>query len=224
MPQLLRSVLISADLFDLDTGVEVNPDDVCLICKEPFYPFSEDGCRPVRIMSCGHIVGDSCFESWVRTAPDKCPYWNHLLHPKTPPGNQPINILRRVCNSKWFKAQDDGMIVCFAEAEMREGGFDLDGTARAALANGSITVKGALGLFIATVKCHAKLSILFAVIVAVLICPFMFVYLYMLQKGKFSFPSGVLWWSFQLALWNHLAFDLVVLCLIGTGLTRRNVH
>jgi hypothetical protein len=37
------------------TSSDLDPSDECFICKEPYN--TADGCRAVKLTSCGHIIG-----------------------------------------------------------------------------------------------------------------------------------------------------------------------
>jgi hypothetical protein len=56
------------------------PEDDCPTCKEPFKLNELDHCRAIRLIECGHIVGDRCLEAWLRVQPDRCLNWNHKLN------------------------------------------------------------------------------------------------------------------------------------------------
>jgi hypothetical protein len=58
----------------------VDPEDICGICREPYTVDGQgEGCRPILLTECRHIVGLECFERWLGAHPDTCTHWNHAL-------------------------------------------------------------------------------------------------------------------------------------------------
>jgi len=82
---------------------------VCIICKEPYnisIPTSAQGCRPIQLLPCMHIVGDACFSKWAKLQPERCIYWNHELQfvQRDPTKHKLccIRLLGAITNSEWY--------------------------------------------------------------------------------------------------------------------------
>ena len=95
--------------YNIRADVSVAPDDVCIICKEPYntsIPPSAQGCRPIQLLPCMHIVGDACFSEWAKRQPEKCIYWTHKLRfvRRDPTKHELccIRLLGAITNSGWF--------------------------------------------------------------------------------------------------------------------------
>jgi hypothetical protein len=80
----IQAILVQRVIYPHDTDIVVAPDDVCLMCREPYDQTGRNGCRPIRFTHCGHLIGEKCFfNEWALRRPKTCPYWNHALPTKT---------------------------------------------------------------------------------------------------------------------------------------------
>jgi hypothetical protein len=114
------------------TSSDLDPSDECFICKKPYN--TADGCRAVKLTSCGHIicvtsmykmhvghsltsyvylVGLECFMEWVNRHPKRCPYSSHRLPengtahlPILGPADLIMAALRWICRTRWFRGID----------------------------------------------------------------------------------------------------------------------
>jgi hypothetical protein len=101
MPHFLQSLIAIPSVPTYDcTRASVGTDETCHICREPF---SSDDCMPIQMTSCGHIIGDKCFEEWTRRQPGICPYWNHHLPHHAADGEHMIcTLVSSRIGSLWF--------------------------------------------------------------------------------------------------------------------------
>lgn len=61
----LRSVFFRLYDFVYTNRPLVSDDDTCMICHEVYHPLADDGCHPVTLKPCGHIIGHECFLKWA---------------------------------------------------------------------------------------------------------------------------------------------------------------
>jgi hypothetical protein len=116
VPPPLRSILLRHDSYLVDGNVATADDDVCLICREPYSRKGEVGCRAIRIVHCGHIIGYQCLEDWIARRPDTCPYFDHQLPPSRIPEARARDtsidwieeVLTYICDTTpWILFNDD---------------------------------------------------------------------------------------------------------------------
>ena len=116
VPPPLRSMLLRHDSYLVDGNVATADDDVCLICREPYSRKCEVGCRAIRIVHGGHIIGHQCLEDWIARRPDTCPYFNHQLPPSRIPEARARDtsidwieeVLTYICDTTpWILFDDD---------------------------------------------------------------------------------------------------------------------
>ncbi|KAF2867521.1 hypothetical protein BDV95DRAFT_582308 [Massariosphaeria phaeospora] len=79
MARTLRSIVAMPVLIRCEWVIQTEPEDQCMICKELYYPHSPEGCKPLRLLPCNHIIGKQCLDTWITHHPLHCPYWNHPL-------------------------------------------------------------------------------------------------------------------------------------------------
>ncbi|PVI05475.1 hypothetical protein DM02DRAFT_624186 [Periconia macrospinosa] len=56
------------------------PDEDCPTCLEPYELDNPGHCKAIRLVECGHIVGDKCMAKWQGAHANRCLNWNHSLH------------------------------------------------------------------------------------------------------------------------------------------------
>ena len=102
----LRGHQVYAHSTDVHIGDADDQD--CFICKEPYN--SEEGCRPIRLTECGHVIGQDCFNEWINRYPETCPYWSHhlpLQSVEVKDSNLMVSALLWMCATRWFLFMDE---------------------------------------------------------------------------------------------------------------------
>ena len=109
MPIPIATLLQGPKGYAYTTLPSPDPEDLCLICKEPYN--TPDGCHPIKLTSCGHIIGHECFEEWIKRSPGICPYWSHHLpEVPLPSDSWTAAILIWITGTMWFRAVNYVMI------------------------------------------------------------------------------------------------------------------
>ncbi|KAF2107698.1 hypothetical protein BDV96DRAFT_672838 [Lophiotrema nucula] len=94
----LPDVLKRYALTPLLLPVALPPDDQCPVCLRTYG--TPNGCKPLQIDSCGHIIGSECFRSTVHRGFTRCLQ-----------DNQPLDVIedfcwwwvKLICASWWFR-------------------------------------------------------------------------------------------------------------------------
>jgi hypothetical protein len=107
----LRSPCRGAKSYAYELLDDIHPDSLCGVCREPYSLDGEgDGCRPIRLIDCGHIIGLECFDEWTRTHPDMCTNWNHRLERARGSWWKPEQVMDRIYGTKCFTAVEAKII------------------------------------------------------------------------------------------------------------------
>jgi len=115
--------------YNIRADVSVARDDVCIICQDPYNTStlpSAQGCRPIQLLPCMHIVGDACFSEWAKRQPERCIYWNHELQfvRRDPTKHKLccIRLLGAITNSGWFVRRERELLHNMRESPLLSPG------------------------------------------------------------------------------------------------------
>lgn len=99
-PPSLQSCLRQADDYDFEILTAAKNGDTCVLCNVPYVASGrsiDEDCSGVRLNSCGHIVGQECFETWVNAHDGICPCWKQGIPPRRRWSTWPTDLLHRFC-------------------------------------------------------------------------------------------------------------------------------
>jgi hypothetical protein len=128
MPFTLMAMFRGPENYAQDANITVDPDDECIICREPYEikHTAAEGCHAIRL-ACGHIIGHKCFRDWINHHPDICPWYNHPLPFIPNAGNQLERTLEWICSTGWFALNEAFIVAVSADTIPANATLELRG-------------------------------------------------------------------------------------------------
>lgn len=153
----LRSVF--ARLSDVShTRATVDDDDICLICRGSYFPAARDGCNPIKLQPCGHVIGHECFIHWLSQGGDAtCLSCKREVDISLPLLLKPLHY---ISHSLWYATWDDYLADELAWLTARE---------KSLLIAGELSAEDAIACAGKTLVDHMVVSVVYAIIALVAI-------------------------------------------------------